>query len=423
MVGIIEEPSAEALAPVAAPVADRAGELAACAAHLEVHGRADGLATRVAALAEAGDRGGVVAALSEAFIAALGPSSGAADGDGDGDGDGAAMDGCFQVLLAQLKMAGMEDAAVKAVAEGVGSGDGAADLRLKCVALLYNLVGEERGALRCAVLRVVVEVAAKAGLVAKIVETVLPNVDRFLKQWGVGVEEKREMYRVCCDALVSADLADHAFSFNCKRLELYNGAGEAELDGVRDAAVAAIVDAVRLPNLYRFDTLLELSAVKRLDVGGDQEMKLLFELLNIFVKDDLDVFMAFVEKNASLLEKRGIEKGVAVDKMRLLTFASQGIDSQDLSYEAIASALHVELDDVEGWIIRAISSGLVDAKINQIKSSVAVYRSTQRMFTREEWQPLSERINIWKANIGELLEQLRETRTDSQRAATEAFSG
>lgn len=419
MVGIIDEAAGEAPAPAVAPAVDYDAELTACASHLEVRGPCDGLAARVAALAEANERPGIVAELREAFCAALGRDGGEAGG----EGDAAAMDGCFQVLLAQLKFAGMEEGAVVAIAKDVGGGDGAANLRLKCLALLYNRVAEDRGALRYSVLRVVVELAAKAGLVGKIVDTILPNVDRFLKQWGMSVEEKRDMYRICCESLVSADMVDRAFAFNCKMLELYNGATEAELDGVRDAAVSAIVAAVRLPNLYRFDTLLELAAVKRLGESPDEEMKLLFELLNIFVKDDLDVFMAFSKKNASLLEKRGIDVAVAVDKMRLLTFASQGIDSQDLSYDAIASALHVGLDEVEEWVIRAISSGLVDAKINQIKSSVAIYRSTQRMFTREEWQPLSERINIWKANIGELLDQLRETRTGAQRAANEAFSG
>jgi translation initiation factor 3 subunit M len=152
-------------------------------------------------------------------------------------------------------------------------------------------------------------------------------------------------------------------------------------------------------------------------------LQLLFRLLNIFVKDDLDSFLDFAEKNALFLQELDIDKDRAADKMRLLTFASLGIESQDLSYQVIARALKIEESEVEEWVIRAISSGLVDAKINQLRSFVSVYRSTQRMFTREEWQPLSERINSWKENIGNLLTSLRETRQASAEAATEALSG
>lgn len=390
-------------------------ELAAAAKYLQAKIGDQGLTDRIEGSVAAGDALTATNALADAFVVAL-------DLPVDNDGPGS-LEGCMQELLLWVKKeCAMDDDLVDKICNGLCAGVSSGDLRLRCMALLYNAVSEDHVMKRFSLLAATITLASSVNLVSKIVDTILPKIDTFLRQWRVGVPEKRHMYEVCYEALKSADMAEKAFAFNVKQLGLYNGASDDEFGAVEDATVDVIVQAVRLPKLYRFDTLLELDAVLRFESQrGDQ--KLLFELINIFVRDDLAVFTEFRAQNEALLVKYKIDAAVAEDKMRLLTFASLGIDSPDLTYEMIASALQISEDQVEEWVIRAISSGLVDAKINQLKSSVAIYRSTQRMFTREEWQPLSERINIWKENIGELLASLRETRINSARAAMEAFSG
>lgn len=390
-------------------------ELAAAAQYLQQKIGDQQLTTRIESAVAASDPLSATNALADAFVIAL-------DLPVDNDGPGS-LEGCMQELLLWVKKeCAMDNDLVDKICAGLCAGVSSGDLRLRCMALLYNAVNEEHVAKRFALLASTITLASKAGLVSKIVDTILPKIDTFLRQWQVGVTEKRHMYKVCYEALKSSDMAEKAFSFNVKQLSLYNGAAQHEFAAVEHATVDVIVQAVRLPNLYRFDTLLELESVKRFE-NQDADHKMLFKLINIFVRDDLAVFTEFRANHETLLTKYGVDAAVAEDKMRLLTFASLGIESQDLTYDMIASALQIKEDQVEDWVIRAISSGLVDAKINQLKSSVAIYRSTQRMFTREEWQPLSERINIWKENIGELLASLRETRQNSAAAAMEAFSG
>lgn len=402
MVGVVK-PSADTSA---------ASELSAAASYLETRAPAPGLAASAEAAAD--DCGALSKLLVDALCDAL-------DGGSAGDEGGTeSAQGCIQVLVAVLARGGFAKGPVIAVTERLASGGGGGRVRLQGGVEIYNRVSE--GGLRYEVLRRVVRLAKKAGCVEEIRETVLGGVERFLGAWGVGKDERRALFKECYDACVGeSGMEMDAFSFNVKRLELY-AEGDEGLGSVEEAAVQAIVDAVRLPKLYRFDTLLEMPAVKRLGgKGGEKET--LYKLLSIFVKDDLDVFSEFSKKNTKLMEKHGIDVASATDKMRLLTFASLGIDAQELSYSSIATALHIEEELVEEWVILGISSGLVDAKINQMTTTVAVYRSTQRMFTREEWQPLSERINIWKENISELLETLRETRKDSEGAARSAFTG
>lgn len=395
-------------------------ELSAAAAFLEKFTGTANLGATIDRLSEAGESLEATKALAKAFISALAvvdaPVAAAAS-----------LEGCMQVLMMWLKECNMDEGLVSQIATDLLDGKTSPDLRLRCLALLYNGVDEDRGQLRFDLLVRVIRLAEAVDMVPRISKTVLPSVDMFVKQWRISTVDKRKLYKACYSALLSSGAIESAFTFNVKQLELYNGATESELASVESDAVAAIVDAVRLPSLYRFDTLLELNAVQRLEKagasGGDKNLGLLFELLNIFVKEDLDAYTSFSDRNGPFLDEFKIDRGVSVEKMRLLTFASLGLDSQDLSYTTIATALKIEEAEVEEWVIRAISSGLTDAKINQLKSSVSVYRSTQRMFTREEWQPLSERINIWKENIGDLLTSLRETRQASAAAAADAFAG
>lgn len=358
------------------------------------------LGERVKASAVAKNSLGATTQLADAFILVL-------DRPLDDEEIGS-VEGCMQELLLWVQReCAMNDALVDKISNDLCGGTSRGALRLKCMSLLYNAVSEEEPMKRFGLLKKTIKLATSVKLVPKIEETVLPSIDGFLKLWKVSPKDKRAMYLMCYEALKSVEHLGKAFDFNVKMLELYNGSDVAECAQVDDAAIDAIVQAVRLPKLYRFDKLLELDVIKAF-ANADGDKKLLYQLIKIFVQDDLNAFMVFYNAHSDFIGKYGIGKDVAVDKMRLLTFASLGIDSQDLSYDVISSALQIPEDLVEEWVIRAIGSGLVDAKINQLKNSVAIYRSTQRMFTRGEWQPLSERINIWKGNVSDLLVSLRE---------------
>lgn len=391
-------------------------ELTAATTYLQKQISDPNLVETVAKASESGDKLAATSALVDAFLKAL-------DAPADPDGP-ASLEGCMQEVLVWLrKQCAMDSAIVDKLVEGLCRGLSSPTLRLRCMAFLYNSVDEQNHKKRFSLLLSTISLASSLNMVQSIVNTILPKVETFIRVWNLELPEKRQAYNACYHALKTANIPDRAFTVNVKLLTLYNGAAEADFATIQAETVDVIVQAVRLPKLYRFDTLLELDAVKRFKTLATGDYKLLYELINIFVRDDLAVFREFRAKHEEVLVKYSIDVEVAEEKMRLLTFASLGIESQDLTYEMIASALHISEEDVEHWVIRAISSGLVDAKINQLKSSVAIYRSTQRMFTREEWQPLSERINIWKENIGDLLTALQETRSASTSAVAEAFSG
>lgn len=51
---------------------------------------------------------------------------------------------------------------------------------------------------------------------------------------------------------------------------------------------------------------------------------------------------------------------------------------------------------VEFWIVKGIGVGLLEAKIDQDKSTVLVSRSTQKFFGRKDWHELHSELARWK---------------------------
>eukprot|EP00168_Porphyra_purpurea_P009327 TRINITY_DN2266_c0_g1_i1.p1 TRINITY_DN2266_c0_g1~~TRINITY_DN2266_c0_g1_i1.p1 ORF type:complete len:373 (-),score=155.93 TRINITY_DN2266_c0_g1_i1:231-1184(-) len=311
----------------------------------------------------------------------------------------------------------MDADVVAHVARSLSGGDGCGSLRLRSMALLYNSVPEAETAVRYGLLLDTLRLAARVGRVDMVADSVVPQLDHYIRAWGLSKAASGELYGAAYDALsgVGGDAhAAAAFDVNFLRLKTLNGGDAAALDAARGPAMAAVAAAVGLPSMFRFDTLLELDAVTRLRDAGDGAAATLFRLLDVFVNGVLPDWTAFVGGAgvASALAEAGVDVDAAVHKMRLLSLTSLGLDSQQLTYDAIAAALDVPAGEVEEWVIRAIGLDLIDAKMNQLDRTVAVHRSTQRSFSKEEWRPLSERINVWKENVAELMITLAEARNN-----------
>jgi hypothetical protein len=53
--------------------------------------------------------------------------------------------------------------------------------------------------------------------------------------------------------------------------------------------------------------------------------------------------------------------------------------------------------------VRTITSGLVDARMDQANSTVTVQRTIQREFGPAQWTTLQSRLKTWKENVAGLL--------------------
>ena len=78
---------------------------------------------------------------------------------------------------------------------------------------------------------------------------------------------------------------------------------DSTLASVQDECAATIVKAIKIPNVFRFDELAELTVVKLL--GTSKKHNKTFALLNIFVGENYDAFKQFQAANQDYFKSVG----------------------------------------------------------------------------------------------------------------------
>lgn len=184
-----------------------------------------------------------------------------------------------------------------------------------------------------------------------------------------------------------------AFDFLLKTLATYNDDSASSTDLAKDA----VIRAVSIENFFAFEDLLQYTAIQK--IKGTKE----YELLDVFLNGNLNTYKTFAAANADLMKRLDADSNVR--KIRLLALASLGCENltRELSYAEIAKNLDISEDEVEMWVIDVIRAGLVEAKLDQLNKTVIVHRSVHRVFGKEQWQQLSERLNTWKESLNEIM--------------------
>ena len=55
--------------------------------------------------------------------------------------------------------------------------------------------------------------------------------------------------------------------------------------------------------------------------------------------------------------------------------------------------------DVEVWVVRAIGKKLLEARIDQMRRTVAVTKCMQRTFSATQWRALLTQLGAWKVRL------------------------
>lgn len=132
-------------------------------------------------------------------------------------------------------------------------------------------------------------------------------------------------------------------------------------------------------------------------------------LLEIFQEGKLDDFKPFIAKNKDILKENKLDLSSCTRHMRLLSLCSLAVEHEEIPYSAIAETLDITLPQVESWVIAAVASGLLVAKMDQLQQVVMVERCAVRKFGLEQWKVLQSRLNSWKKNVKNVLEGLKQT--------------
>jgi len=291
-------------------------------------------------------------------------------------------------------------------------------LRLRILFNLYNMLENPYSKFS------VYERALKLAANGKVADLIIPSfkkMDAFLKEWNIRKINQRELFLAISNILKdNKGSAKDSYSFLLKYLATFDGEDAYTTSEAKEEAVRAIIEFVKAPDMFQCD-LLDMPAVAQLEKDG--KYALVYRLLQIFLTQRLDSYLEFQAANSALLKSYGLVHEDCITKMRLMSLAdlaSKG--SGEISYVSVRDTLRVTDDDVEFWIVRAISAKLVDCKMDQMRQVAVVNRSTERVFGQHQWKELHSRLSVWKENIANIIRNIQKANAASDQAP-EALQG
>lgn len=296
-----------------------------------------------------------------------------------------------------------KDSLTTALADAVvGSATSKDDLettqkKLNLLSILYNMLDT-----KCNILIRLFQVASthKATLLhpestlGRMISTDEPPITKIVQDWNSS--DRCRVYQAVCEVLGDDE------TFRRQRFLLLLLTEQASV--AREVAIGAIRDPVSLFRWQR--SLLSVPAIQALKKDEPD----LHRLLEIFqtgkLADYLDFFRS--KDEAKVLSRWGLKPEDCQRYMRMLSLCSLAADHDEIPYGEIQTTL--QHDDVESWVVDAVNSGLLQAKMDQLSQKVMVERCVVRKFDVEQWKRLQSRLAMWKKNVGSVLAALDQSK-------------
>ncbi|CAE5965831.1 unnamed protein product [Arabidopsis arenosa] len=309
---------------------------------------------------------------------------------------------------------------VKAIASKVAQQPSdKASLRLKILFNLYNLVDHPYARFQVYMKALTLAVDGK---VTEYIVSSFKKIDNFLKEWNIDIKDQRELFLAIANVLKeNKSLVNESLKFLTKYLATFSNEDAQVLDEAKEEAVRAVIEFVKASTIFQCD-LLDLPAVAQLE--KDAKYAPVYQLLKIFLTQRLNAYTEFQNANPKFLQSYGLADEDCVTKMRLLSLVDLASDeSGKIPYASIKDALQVNEEDVELWIVKAITAKLIDCKMDQMNQVVIVSRSSEREFGTKQWQSLRTKLATWKDNISNIIttiESNKVTEEGSQASSSSA---
>jgi len=234
-----------------------------------------------------------------------------------------------------------------------------------------------------------------------------PRIVSMLDSWNIPKSERRDLYRAVADGITDFSIKQR---FLLLIVESYDTPkiNDQGLKSAQEAALGAIKDPVTLFVHQR--NMLSLPAIQAL--SKKKGTAALYGLLKVFQEGKLEDYNAFLKKSGgekNVLKPLGLSGDECVRYMRILSFCSLAAQHEEIPYSTVKETLLLSSeDDVESWVIAAVSSSLLSAKMDQLQRKVMVERCVVRKFGLEQWKILQKRLQSWKGNVNNVIQGLKQ---------------
>ncbi|XVF58448.1 hypothetical protein PTKIN_Ptkin07bG0067600 [Pterospermum kingtungense] len=265
-------------------------------------------------------------------------------------------------------------------------------IRLKILFNLYNLLAGPDSRF------FVYMQALNLALSGRVTDHITPSfkkIDSLLKEWNIGVKDQRNLFLTIANVLKENKSSEKdSFKFLTKYLATFSGEDSYIMGEAKEEAVRAIIEFVKAPDMFQCD-LFGLPAVGQLE--KDAKYALVYQLLNIFLTQRLDAYLEFQAANSTLMKSYGLVHEDCITKMRLMSLVDLGSnESGQIPYDHIKDTLRINDDEVELWVVKAITAKLIECKMDQMNQVVIVSRCTERIFGQHQWQSLRSKLATWR---------------------------
>jgi len=262
-----------------------------------------------------------------------------------------------------------------------------------------------------------VDYAAKARLFDQVLPY-LEYLDSWMVDWeaagDMNLEDKRTLFWDLSNYMRDLSKRVDAFLYLKRYAQLFQGEKEAELakPKVAEATIMLLKDALQLASVIQFDDILALDTVKACATGKD---KPLIDVCKLFLNGDVKDLDKFHKGNEKIFKEHDLNFEDLRAKMRLLTLATKVHGKPEISLADVAKDLEESEDKVEKWVVKALSEGVIDGRIDQLNHKVLVKSAFQREFGKAEWAFLDSKLTQWTENLENVIKfigeqkQLRET--------------
>jgi len=275
------------------------------------------------------------------------------------------------------------------------------DLRQRLLMMLYNTFSNPLFEFRYRIFKTIIDYSAKAGLFDMVVPY-LEHLDTWMEDWEqhLTVEDKRVLFLDISSYMRALGKRSDAFLQLKKYHQLFQGKPKAELaeKEVQEATLTLIKDSFQLPSVIQFDDILNLDTVKAFG-ASKHAAKELVKLCVVFLSGDVSELRTFHDKNKKLFEQYDICFQDSMSKIRLLTLATLVQGKSEILLSEVAQALDEEEENVEKWVVKALSENVIDGRIDQLNRKVLVKSAFQRKFEKEEWDFLDSKLDQWINNL------------------------
>eukprot|EP01088_Endostelium_zonatum_P003627 TRINITY_DN14816_c0_g1_i1.p1 TRINITY_DN14816_c0_g1~~TRINITY_DN14816_c0_g1_i1.p1 ORF type:complete len:467 (-),score=129.64 TRINITY_DN14816_c0_g1_i1:47-1447(-) len=258
---------------------------------------------------------------------------------------------------------------------------------------------------------------------SQVITPLIPQILSWVKSWhtanpsAISARDYQSLF-----SLLSSNVRSDSPLFFTIRLQELNSFTSPNNDyaevlstntGIKPLVSELITDIINNEErILEIEELREIPVVQHLaSQSGDQEIAQTLTLLSSGSLKDIksEGVQRFIESNR-------IDRTKLQHKLQLLELTRLGQAGREVSYEEVRDRLELGSeagweDIVESWIVTAISAGIIEARLDQLRRVVIVDRVAQREFGKEQWEQIGSKLTTWRKTVGDLLAMIESRRT------------